>query len=289
MAPPRTPEITPHTFIGVSLALLGVVLTLDNLGFVNARDVLKFWPIVPMVVGLAYVAQAQEARDWLLGAGWLSVGTAYLLRNLGVFHFQLTDFLPLVLVAVGLKFILGRSRRHGPPPPAPESATGPAPWDVHAIPGVPPVPPVPDAGAFTKPRFHGPFPGGSWYPGGFQGQGQGQGAGVNGTGVPVRVFAFFWGADRRVRGPMSHAEVSAVMGGCDLDLRDAQPTSDPVIVQVFAMWGGIEVRVPTDWIVENEAWPILGGVVDNTQTPVQPTRRVIVRGMAFMGGVEIRN
>lgn len=271
MAAPRM-ELTPHTFIGVSLALLGVVLTLDNLGFVDARDVLKFWPLVPMLVGLAYVAQAQETRDWVLGAGWLSVGTAFLLRNLGVFHFQLTDFLPLILVAIGLKFILGRSRRRGPPPAA-----------VPAIPGVPPVPPPapPSTGA---PRFHGPFPGGAWYPG----WGPEQGA-ANGAGIPVRVFAFFWGADRRVRGPMSHAEVSAVMGGCDLDLRDATPTADPVIVQVFAMWGGIEVRVPTDWIVENEAWPILGGVVDNTQTPVQPTRRVILRGMAFMGGVEIRN
>jgi hypothetical protein len=275
MAAPRM-ELTPHTFIGVSLALLGVVLTLDNLGFVNAGDVLKFWPLVPMLVGLAYVAQAQEARDWLLGAGWLSVGTAFLLRNLGVFHFRLTDFLPLVLVAIGLKFILGRSRRRGLPPPPP---------DVPAIPGLPPVPPAPDAGPF-KPRFHGPFPGGAWYPGWGPDQGTANGAS---SGTAVRVLAFFWGADRRVRGPMSHAEVSAVMGGCDLDLREAVPTSDPVIVQVFAMWGGIDVRVPPDWLVENEAWPILGGVVDNTQTPMQPTRRVILRGMAFMGGVEIRN
>jgi hypothetical protein len=277
MAAPRW-EFTPHTFIGVSLALLGVVLTLDNLGFVDARAVLNFWPLVLMLVGLAYVAQAQEARDWLLGAGWLSVGTAFLLRNLGVFHFRLTDFLPLILVAIGLKFILGRTRRGGSPPPA----------DVQAFPGIPPVPPMPPPeppgmGGF-RPRFHGPFPGGAWYPG----WGPWQGA-ADGAGMPVRVFAFFWGADRRVRGPMSHAEVSAVMGGCDLDLRDAVPTSDPVIVQVFAMWGGIEVRVPPEWIVQNEAWPILGGVVDNTQTPVQPTRRVILRGMAFMGGVEIRN
>jgi hypothetical protein len=282
MAAPRW-EFTPHTFIGVSLALLGVVLTLDNLGFVDARAVLNFWPLVLMLVGLAYVAQAQEARDWLLGAGWLSVGTAFLLRNLGVFHFRLTDFLPLVLVAIGLKFILGRSRRQGPPPA-----------EVQAFPGVPPVPPIPPApggaphaetGSF-RPHFHGPFPGGAWYPGWGPWQ---AGTGANGAASAVRVFAFFWGADRRVRGPMSHAEVSAVMGGCDLDLRDAVPTSDPVIVQVFAMWGGIEVRVPPEWIVQNEAWPILGGVVDNTQTPVQPTRRVILRGMAFMGGVEIRN
>ena len=37
MSPPRTVEVTPHTAIGVALALLGVLLTLDNLGSVGIR------------------------------------------------------------------------------------------------------------------------------------------------------------------------------------------------------------------------------------------------------------
>jgi len=79
------------------------------------------------------------------------------------------------------------------------------------------------------------------------------------------------------------------MGGCDLDLREAVPAIDPLAIQVFAMWGGIDIRIPPGWIVEIEAWPILGGVVDNTQAPALPAHRVILRGMAFMGGVEIKN
>jgi hypothetical protein len=79
------------------------------------------------------------------------------------------------------------------------------------------------------------------------------------------------------------------MGGCDVDLRDAMPTTDPIAIQVFAMWGGIDIRIPPGWVVEIEAWPILGGVVDNTQAPALPAHRVILRGMAFMGGVEIKN
>ena len=50
----------------------------------------------------------------------------------------------------------------------------------------------------------------------------------------------------------------------------------------------VDTRVYT-WVVEIEAWPILGGVVDNTQAPALPAHRVILRGMAFMGGVEIKN
>jgi hypothetical protein len=271
----RAPEITPHTAIGVSLALLGVVLTLDNLGFVNAQAVFRYWPLVPMLVGAAYVVQGREMRDWIIGAGWMAAGTAFLLRNLDVFHFRLSDFLPLILVAIGVRFMLGRSRRRRVPTP-PDGAH----WGWPGMPGggMPqaPIPPPP-------PQFGGPqsFGGGPAGPAAWQ-------QAPPGPDV-VRVFAMFWGADRRHSGPLAHVEAAAVMGGCDLDLRDAVPSADPLVIQVFAMWGGIEVRVPPGWLIQNESWPILGGIVDNTAPPAVPTHRVILRGNAFMGGVEIKN
>ena len=246
MAPPRNVELTPHTFIGVSLALLGVVLTLDNLGFVEAQEVLRFWPVVPILVGGVYVVQGHALRDWLVGTGWMAVGTAFLLRNLDVFHFDLVDFLPLLLVGIGLRFMFGRRRPNTPgpaqpsPPPGVSSNAPATPWS-------------------------------------------------SGQSHVLRVFAILYGVDRRHRGALAHVEVSAVMGGCDIDLREATPSSDPLVVQVFAMWGGIDIRVPAGWLIQNEAWPILGGVVDNTTTPAVSTHRVIVRGNAFMGGVEIKN
>ncbi|HWJ54994.1 MAG TPA: DUF5668 domain-containing protein [Vicinamibacterales bacterium] len=285
-------EITPHTAIGVSLALLGVVLTLDNLGFVKADAVIRFWPLIPMLVGVAYVVQGREAREWAIGTAWLLVGAAFLLRNLGVFHFQLTDFLPLVLVAIGLKVIFKRRERRRPNwPPLPDAS------------GLPPAPGAPPP--FTSAPDVALPPGFGW-PGGPGGWGAGDpasAAGGSAAGAPsstaafggkaggqiVRLFAFFSGAERRVRGPVSHVEVSALMGGCDLDLREAVPTVDPLAIQVFAMWGGIDIRIPPGWIVDIEGWPILGGVVDNTQAPALAAHRVILRGMAFMGGVEIKN
>lgn len=285
MTPPRTVEVTPQTFIGVSLALLGVILTLDNLGFVNAQDILRFglrfWPVMAILAGVLYVVQGRETRDWLLGAGWITVGTAFLLRNLDVFHFELRDFLPLILVAIGVRVMFGRrearrkSRRPGPPdPPVPPPPPGfpPAfgPMGDHTVP----------------PRFD--------PPGSAAGPAASPGAraGTAWNGAPahvLRAFSFFWGTDRRHRGPVAHVEVSAVMGGCDIDLRDAVPSTDPLVIQVFAMWGGIDLRVPPGWEIQNEAWPILGGIVDSTTPPAVPTHRVILRGNAFMGGVEIKN
>jgi hypothetical protein len=300
MAPPRL-EITPHTAIGVSLALLGVVLTLDNLGFVNASTVIRFWPLIPMLVGAAYVVQGREPREWAIGTAWMAVGTVFLLGNLGVFHFRLVDFLPLVLVALGVKVMFrqrGRRRRHWPgmvdpsvPPPVPGA---PPPFVnvdmpfpvVFPWPGGPggpaPANPAPTAG----PQSAGPGPAGAAAAGGPSATGA---FGSRAGGQVIRLFAILWGADRRARGPVSHVEVSAVMGGCDLDLREAVPTVDPLAIQVFAMWGGIDIRIPPGWVVDIEAWPILGGVVDNTQAPALPAHRVILRGMAFMGGVEIKN
>src|SRR6185295_11303511 len=116
-----------------------VVLTLDNLGFVDAHAVFRYWPLIPMLVGAAFVVQGRELRDWVVGAAWMAAGTAFLLRNLDVFHFRLTDFLPLILVAVGVKVILGRSRRKHAPPPDGSAAV----WGYPGMPGVPPVPPPP--------------------------------------------------------------------------------------------------------------------------------------------------
>jgi hypothetical protein len=289
MTPPRTVEVTPHTFIGVSLALLGVVLTLDNLGFVDGQEVLRFvlrfWPVVPILVGAVYVVQGRETRDWLVGAGWIAVGTAFLLRNLDVFRFRLRDFLPLILVAIGVRVMFGRRatrRWRGMPDPAQPLPPLGVPAAFGSM-GEPHVPPPFGQGARPSDAA-----GSCW-----QGAGPSwNAAGTSWSGAPthvLRAYSVLSGTERRHNGALAHVEVSAVLGGCDIDLRDAVPTSDPLVMQVFAMWGGIDVKVPPGWVIQNEAWPILGGIVDSTTPPSVPTHRVILRGNAFMGGVEVKN
>ena len=84
-------------------------------------------------------------------------------------------------------------------------------------------------------------------------------------------------------------ELTAVMGGCEIDLRHAAINGDAVF-DVFAMWGGIEIRVPESWTVIIRATPIMGAIEDQTR-PVAAAgaHRLTVRGFVLMGGVEIKN
>jgi hypothetical protein len=84
-------------------------------------------------------------------------------------------------------------------------------------------------------------------------------------------------------------EITAIMGGCELDLRQAAIDGEAVI-DVFAMWGGIEIRVPEDWTVVGRVNPVLGGYEDKTRPPTGATRhQLVIRGFVIMGGVEVKN
>jgi predicted membrane protein len=84
-------------------------------------------------------------------------------------------------------------------------------------------------------------------------------------------------------------ELTAFMGACEIDLRQAS-ISGEAVMDVFAMWGGVEIQVPDNWRVIGHVTPLLGGFDDKTRPPQSATAHtLIVRGVVIMGGVEIKN
>jgi len=83
-------------------------------------------------------------------------------------------------------------------------------------------------------------------------------------------------------------EITAVMGGIEIDLRKASITGDAVL-NVFAMWGGITLQVPPDWSVNVRAMPLLGGIEQKSVPPMNPEKRLVIEGYVIMGGMEIKN
>ena len=84
--------------------------------------------------------------------------------------------------------------------------------------------------------------------------------------------------------------VWAVMGGAELDFREARLPAGVTEVQVFAMMGGVEIIVPPGLAVDVAGSAIMGGFEHLQRTPVQadPDRPLLrVHGFAMMGGVSI--
>lgn len=82
----------------------------------------------------------------------------------------------------------------------------------------------------------------------------------------------------------------AVFGGCEIDLRRAVlPDGGAAVVDVFAMFGGIEIKVPDDWQVVNRGNAFLGGFENKSRPLPGSQKRLVVTGTAIMGGVEVKN
>lgn len=79
------------------------------------------------------------------------------------------------------------------------------------------------------------------------------------------VFALLGGSHAVNRSNrFEHADVSAVLGGATLDLREAT-LAPGAQVDALALFGGIEVIVPQGWRVEVSGLPIFGGYQDKTR------------------------
>lgn len=111
------------------------------------------------------------------------------------------------------------------------------------------------------------------------------------SGSTVSTFAFLSSVQRTCRSQnFRGGEFTAVMGGCEIDLRQAAMEVDEVVINTLAFWGGIEIRVPDHWTVSAEILPLMGGCDDHTETHGEgPHKHLVIKGLAVMGGVEVRN
>jgi hypothetical protein len=101
-------------------------------------------------------------------------------------------------------------------------------------------------------------------------------------------FAFWSGAQRRITSAaFKRADFTAVMGGIEADFREAS-TGGEAIIDVFVVWGGIEIRVPPDWSVSNQVVAIMGGAADKSTGTRDSKNRLIIRGFVLMGGLEVK-
>ncbi|MCY1532439.1 Cell wall-active antibiotics response 4TMS YvqF [compost metagenome] len=87
-------------------------------------------------------------------------------------------------------------------------------------------------------------------------------------------------------------EITAVFGGCDVNLTQADFEGE-IKIEVTAIFGGAKIIIPPGWEVKSEVTAIFGGLDDKRAIqPLAddaPRKVLIIEGLALFGGVDIRN
>ena len=112
--------------------------------------------------------------------------------------------------------------------------------------------------------------------------------------VPARgVGAAIMGGIQRGAGWVlpRHFKAIAIMGGIELDLRDARIAPGVSEIEVFTMMGGVEVLVPDGVRVEVVGMAVMGGFsVNSSAASLDDPNAPLIRisGLALMGGVDVK-
>ena len=258
-APSSNFRITPQLIVGLLIIFVGVVFTLDELGIAPAINYLRFWPTALIAIGVVKMLQARDGGGAFAGLLFTLVGSWLQAEELNIIHIRLWQIWPLALVLFGgylvWQGLAGRESGRQTSGAAAALAS--------------------DSGE-RSPRTT------EW-----DSEAPSRVVDANST---LSAMAILGGVSRGNNSrAFRGADLLAIMGGCQLDLRQAAIHGEAVI-EVFALWGGIEIRVPEDWTVASHIVPLMGGVEDKTRPPQGATaHRLILRGFAIMGGVEIKN
>lgn len=106
------------------------------------------------------------------------------------------------------------------------------------------------------------------------------------------LVAILGGVERKGRwAPARETRILAIMGGAELDFREAVLGPGVTEISVACFLGGVEVIVTPDVVVETGGVAIMGGFSHRSRgtSPPNPDAPVIrITGFAFMGGVDVQ-
>jgi predicted membrane protein len=105
-------------------------------------------------------------------------------------------------------------------------------------------------------------------------------------------MSIFGGGDRVLSTQnFKGGRVTAVFGGSKYNMMSAQLAKGRNVIDIFTIFGGCKLIIPSDWQVRIEVSAIFGGFSDKRilqkDTPRDPSRELIIKGVAIFGGGDI--
>lgn len=111
--------------------------------------------------------------------------------------------------------------------------------------------------------------------------------------LPGEAAIFGGGTRKFATKDFKYAKFDAVFGGFDVDFRQADIAGDSATIEVNAVFGGAEIRIPPHWSVELQGTGVFGGYSDESVQPNPLTtpniKRLFCKGSAVFGGINIKN
>ncbi len=248
----RRPHHIGKVILGLTVVAFGVIFLLGNLRVIESRHYLQYWPVLLIAFGLAKLVAPRGHGGRMFGFIVGTIGVLLLLQHLGKITWSIWSLWPLLLVLIGLSIIWGGFGRH------------------------------PRRMRFER-RYMGtgPFGGDA---------GAGPARQVDPDSV-LQISSVFGGNERLVTSQdFRGGTISTIMGGCDIDFRQASMTVEEATIDVSIVFGGVQLRIPEDWKVVTRLSTFMGGVDDRSRKPVGDGKKtLVITGSLVFGGFEIRN
>jgi len=245
----------PGVFFGIVMVGLGVLFLLDNLDILETRDAIRtFWPFLILGWGIVRLALGRGGER-VIGAAAAVFGGVLLGNRLYDWDINIIGmFWPLILIGFGASVLSRAWLRPVSRSVRPETATD----QSRAA-------KADDGGAASA-----------------------QGVDESST---IRDFVLMGGIERRnISQSFKGGDVTVMMGGVEIDLRECRMAAGEAHMRVFVMLGGAVFRIPRDWTVESRLGNILAGFEDHSEPAVSAApKKLVIEGSVLLGGVEVGN
>ncbi|MCF6170193.1 MAG: cell wall-active antibiotics response protein [Bacteroidales bacterium] len=86
--------------------------------------------------------------------------------------------------------------------------------------------------------------------------------------------------------------ITAIFGGSEFDLKNAEISPEGCVIDVFTMFGGTKLIVPEDWDVKSDVLSLFGGFGDKRQAKSlksEVKKVLLIKGVVLFGGMEIKS
>ncbi|WP_425389739.1 LiaF transmembrane domain-containing protein [Ekhidna sp.] len=102
--------------------------------------------------------------------------------------------------------------------------------------------------------------------------------------------AIFGGTEKKlVSENFQGGKITCLFGGSEIDMRGSK-AQDGAVIEIFCMFGGVELILPEDWKVNMDATAIFGGFSDARKNISDtPSATVHIKGFTMFGGGEIKS